>query len=74
MTKRETMTTEALLKQTLEATERLLYKNADDMAISIARSLERMEERIDAMESRLHSRLAELADQVTESKCSPAAR
>ena len=48
----------------LEQIERVIYKGADDIAISIARGFERLEERIDASESRLHSRLAEAEDKV----------
>jgi len=33
-------------------------KNGDDIAVSIGRSFERLEERIDGAESRLYSRLA----------------
>ena len=44
----------------LEAIERSLYKMSDDLAVSTARSFERLEERIDASETRLYLRLAEL--------------
>jgi len=54
----------ALDQKDLELIERLLYKNGDDVAVSIARSFERLEERIDATESRLYSRLAEVEDKV----------
>ncbi len=50
----------------IELIERLIYKNNDDVAVSIARSFERLEERIDAAESRLYSRLSDLEDK-TES-------
>jgi len=52
----------ALTQSDLDAIERIIYKNADDIAVSIARSFERMEERIDASESRLYARLADLED------------
>ena len=42
----------------------LICKSADDVAVSIARSFERMEERIDAAESRLYSRLADVEDKI----------
>jgi len=58
----------SLDKKDLELIERLIYKNADDIAISIARSFERLEERIDATESRLYSRLADLEDKVEASR------
>jgi hypothetical protein len=48
----------------LEAIERLISRNGDDLAISIARSFERLEERIDATESRLYARLAEVEDRI----------
>lgn len=37
----------------LELIERVIYKNGDDIAISISRSFERLEEKLDAIESRL---------------------
>jgi Cdc6-like AAA superfamily ATPase len=58
----------ALEQKDLEAIERLIYKQGDDIAISIARSFERLEERIDATESRLYSRLAEVEDRVEASR------
>jgi hypothetical protein len=48
----------------LEAIERIIYKNADDVAVSIARSFERMEERIDSTEARLNVRIAEVEDRI----------
>jgi hypothetical protein len=44
----------------LEAIERSLYKMSDDLAVSIARSFERLEERIDASEARLSKRIADI--------------
>ncbi len=52
----------------LEAIERFIYKNSDDIAVSISRSFERLEERIDAAESRIYSRLADVEDQIMEAK------
>jgi hypothetical protein len=52
----------SLEQKDLELIERVIYKNNDDIAVSIARSFERLEERIDATESRLYSRLADLED------------
>jgi len=43
----------------LELIERVIYKNGDDVAVSIARSFERLEERIDAAESRFYGRLGD---------------
>ena len=51
----------ALEQKDLELIERVIYKNGDDIAVSIGRSFERLEERIDAAESRIYSRLAALA-------------
>jgi hypothetical protein len=56
----------SLEQKDLELIERVIYKNSDDVAVSIARSFERLEERIDAVESRLYSRLAELEDKLVE--------
>lgn len=46
----------------IELIERVIYKNGDDIAISIGRSFERLEERIDGAESRIYGRLAEIED------------
>ncbi len=54
----------ALEQKDLELIERVIYKNGDDVAVSIARSFERLEERMDAMESRLYGRLSEVEDRV----------
>jgi hypothetical protein len=48
----------------VELIERAIYKNADDIAVSIARSFERLEEHIDATESRLYGRLADIEDRL----------
>ena len=58
----------ALEQKDVEVIERLVYKNADDIAISVARSFERLEERIDAAESRIYSRLSEIEDKVEASR------
>lgn len=50
----------------LELVERIIYKNGDDIAVSIGRSFERLEERIDAAESRIYSRLADVEDRIIE--------
>ena len=55
-----------LTKSNLELIERIVYKSADDIAVSIARSFERLEERIDGAESRIYSRLAEVEDTIGE--------
>jgi prefoldin subunit 5 len=53
-----------LEQKDLELIERVIYKNGDDIAVSIGRSFERLEERIDAAESRIYSRLAEIEDKI----------
>ena len=55
-----------LSKKDLELIESVVYKSADDIAVSICRGLERLEERLDSTESRLYSRLAELDDKLCE--------
>lgn len=54
----------ALEQRDLELIERIIYKSADDVAVSTSRSFERLEERIDAMESRLYSRLSDVEDNI----------
>ena len=54
----------SLEQKDLELIERIIYKNGDDVAVSIARSFERLEERIDAAESRIYSRLSDLEDKL----------
>ncbi len=48
-----------LTQKDIEIIERIIYKNGDDIAVSIARGMERLEERIDSAEARLHERIAE---------------
>jgi prefoldin subunit 5 len=55
----------ALDQKDIELIERVIYKNGDDIAVSIGRSFERLEERIDAAESRLYSRFADVEDGIT---------
>ncbi len=54
----------ALETKDIELIERIVYRCNDDVAVSIARSFERLEERIDAAESRMYTRMAELEDRV----------
>jgi gas vesicle protein len=58
----------ALQQKDLELIERVIYKNGDDIAVSIGRSFERLEERIDGAESRIYSRLAEIEDRIEASR------
>ena len=57
-----------LEQKDIEAIERVIYKNGDDIAVSIGRSFERLEERIDAAESRLYSRLSDLEEKLEASR------
>jgi UDP-N-acetylglucosamine pyrophosphorylase len=52
----------------VELLESLIYKYNDDVAVSIARSFERLEERMDAIESRQYSRLSEVEDRIEASR------
>jgi gas vesicle protein len=58
----------SLEQKDIELIERVIYKNGDDIAVSVARSFERLEERIDGAESRIYSRLAEVEDKVETSR------
>jgi prefoldin subunit 5 len=57
-----------LEQKDVELIERVIYKNGDDIAVSIGRSFERLEERIDAAESRIYSRLADVEDKIETSR------
>ena len=50
----------------LEAIERFVYRNGDDIATAISRSFERLEERMDAIESRIFSRLSEIETELRD--------
>jgi hypothetical protein len=54
----------ALEQKDLECIQRIIYKNGDDIAVSVARSFERLEERVDSAEARIYSRLADIEDKV----------
>jgi len=58
----------SLEQKDIELIERVIYKNGDDVAVSISRSFERLEERIDGAESRIYSRLSDLEDKVEASR------
>jgi predicted DNA-binding protein (UPF0278 family) len=58
----------SLDQKDIELLERIVYKNADDIAVSISRSFERLEERIDASEGRIYSRIAEVEDRLEASR------
>ena len=44
----------ALTQKDLEQIERVIYKNGDDVCVSLARAYERLEERLIEMESRVY--------------------
>lgn len=50
----------ALDLKDLELIERIIVKHSDDIAISLARSFERLEEDMDRMEARIYSRITDL--------------
>lgn len=54
----------SLEQKDLELIERIIYKNGDDVAVSISRSFERLEERIDSAESRIYSRISDVEDKI----------
>ena len=54
----------SVLESLPEKTERIVLKGNDDVAVSLGRSLERLEERIDASESRIYSRLSDIEDEI----------
>ena len=58
----------SLEKKDLELIESLIYKNSDDIAISISRSFERLEKRNDESEARLYSRISELEDKIESNR------
>lgn len=57
----------SLEQKDLEQIERIVYRSSGDIAVGLGRSFERLEERIDAAESRLCSQLSEL-EQTSESQ------
>ncbi|MCX6895490.1 MAG: hypothetical protein NTZ16_08355 [Verrucomicrobia bacterium] len=58
MTKKETNS--VLKPADLEAIERVIYRNGDDIATAVGRAFERLEEKMDAAESRVLVRLTEI--------------
>ena len=48
----------------LEAIERVIYRNGDDIAVSIGRSFERLEEKIIDAENRICRRLMEIESEM----------
>ena len=58
----------ALDTKDLDAIKQIISNFNDDMAVAIARSFERMQESMDAMENRHLARLVELADDIEGSR------
>lgn len=54
----------SLEQKDIELIERIVYKNSDDVAVSISRSFERLEERIDALEARVSARITDAEDKI----------
>lgn len=54
----------ALDKKDIDLIEKIVYRCGDDIAISIGRSFEHLEERIDLIESRIYERLATIDDRI----------
>lgn len=54
----------ALEQKDLELIEKITYRNSDDIAISISRSFERLEERLHNNESRIYLQLSTLEDKI----------
>lgn len=59
---------QSLSQKDTDLIERIVYKMADDMAVSIARSFERLEIRIDGLETRLMIRIEQLEDEIVKNK------
>ena len=62
MTKKETNV--VLKPADLEAIERVIYKNGDDIATAIGRSFERLEEKIIDAENRIYGRLMDIESEM----------
>ncbi len=58
----------SLEQKDLELIEHIIYRNSDDIAISIARSFERLEKHFFDAESRLYSRIGELDDKIESTR------
>ena len=55
----------AIDQKDLELIERVIYKNGDDIEVSMCRSFERLEEHIDSAEARIYGRLADVEDKLS---------
>ena len=56
-----------LASRDFEMIGHLLYKSSDEIAVAIGRSFERLEERMDCIESRNYKRLAEIEEKFESS-------
>lgn len=56
----------SLSPKALEVIERIVYKNTDDLYISIGRNFDRIEERIDAIEAKQYAKIEELKDLIAK--------
>lgn len=57
-----------LNQKDIEVIEKLIYKCGDDISIAIGRSFEHLEERINDLESRIYSRLADVDEKFEDSR------
>lgn len=48
----------------LEAIERVIYRNGDDIAMAVGRSFERLEEKMNSIESHIYGRLSEIEKEI----------
>ena len=48
----------------LEAIERVIYRNGDDIAVSTGRAFERLEEKMNSIESHIYGRLTEIEKEI----------
>lgn len=58
----------SLDQKDIEIIEHMIFRNSDDIAISIARSFERLEKHTFDSEARLYSRLGEIEDRIDASR------
>lgn len=58
----------SLDQKDIEIIEHMIFRNSDDIAISIARSFERLEKHYFDSETRLYSRLGEIEDRIDASR------
>jgi hypothetical protein len=48
----------------LEAIERVIYRNGDDIAMAVGRAFERLEEKMNCIESHIYGRLTEIEKEI----------